>query len=248
LISYILSKITQSVLLPPGIIVVLLYIFKRSKAIVICCVIVLYALSTQVVAFKLLSPLEEPYKNVSTKRFDAIALLGGGYILGSANLGLANGSFKRFIYALEIAKEQNIPIIFDGRDKEAIELKRVIDELNRKLKIKLPIFKDRYKKEYGIYIQNRALTTIDNAKNIKEFFNKNGILEPKLALVTSAFHMRRSLDEFKRVSLNATPMATDFKVSKDFRFEYLLPSAYALNLSTIALHEYLGLLRNYLFR
>ena len=248
LITFFLSKIIQSFILPPGIIVVLIYIFRSYKKIIIFISLILWLLSTQFIAFRLLEPLEEPYRVQNNKSFDAVALLGGGYISNAPNLSLGEESLKRFIYSLEIAKKQNIPIIFDGGEEEAKELKKTINELNSKLKINLPILNGKYKKKYGIYIQNKALTTIDNAKNIKEFFSKNGIKNPKLALVTSAYHMKRALDEFKRVSLNPTPRATDFKVSKDNYFSYYLPSAYGLNLSYHALHEYLGLFRNYLFR
>ena len=248
MIGFFLSKIAQSLILPPGLLVILLNIFKNNKRIILFISILLWLFSTKILAYKLLEPLESPFRVEKNSTLDAIALLGGGYILDSPNLGIAEGSFKRLIYALEIAKEKNIPIVFDGREEEAKEVKRVIDEFNKRLKLNIPILSGKYRKIFGIYIQNKALTTIDNAKNIKEFFNKNSIKNPKLALVTSAFHMRRALQEFKRVSLNPTPMATDFKVSSDRNFLYYLPSSYGLFLSCVAMHEYLGLLRNYLFR
>ena len=246
MISFIFTKIIQYFILPPGIFTLLLPLLKGFKKAIVILVITLYLLSTQFVAFKLLEPLESPYRTTQYKSFDAIALLGGGYIAKSKNLGLSSDSFKRYIYAIEIAKEQNIPIIFDGSKEEALEIKRVTLELNSKLKINMPILEESYQKKFGIYIQNRALTTIDNAKNIKEFLNK--IKNIKLALVTSAYHMKRSLDEFKRVGLSPTPMATDFKVSQDNYFLYYLPTAKGLYLSSTALHEYLGLLRNFIFR
>ena len=247
MISFILTKIIQNLILPPGIFIIFIVIFRNYKKLLLIVALFLYLFSMQIVAFKLLEPLEEPYRKTSTKEFDIVLLLSGGYIANAPNLSLSSSTLKRLLYAIEIAREQNIPIIFDGTKNEAFELKRTLEEFKR-LNITILILNNNYKKEFGIYINNSALTTIDNAKNIKKFLDKNSLANAKLALVTSAFHMKRALDEFKRVNLNPTPMATDFRVSKGNIFIYYLPTSRGLELSSIALHEYLGLLRNLLFR
>ncbi len=248
MISFIFSKILQYLILAPGVFIVLMLIFRGFKKIIVLLAIVLYLLSCKVVAFKLLEPLEVPFKREKSTNYNIVALLGGGYIAGSKNLSLSNDSFKRFIYALEIAKKADVPIIFDGSQEEAKEIKKTAIELNKNLNLNIKVLEGKYKKEFGIYIQNRALTTIDNVKYIKEFFNKNSNIAPNIALVTSAYHMKRSLDEFSRVNLHPTPMATDFKISQDSTFLYYLPTSEGLELSSKALHEYLGLLRNSIFR
>ncbi len=248
MIEFIFSKIVQSFLLPPGIFILLIIIFRKNKKILILISILIGLLSSNFIAYKFLEPLEDNYRQKSNEKFDLVVVLGGGYIYNSPNLGLSSSSFKRLIYALEIAKEQNIPIIFDGYKYEANLTKEVVLNLSKKFNMPIPILKGKYKKEFGIYLQNNALTTIDNAKNVKKFIEKNNITNLKLALVTSAFHMKRALYEFNRVGLKPTPMATDFKINYDDRFLYYLPSSAGLNLTTIALHEYLGLFRNYLFR
>jgi len=244
MISFYLTKIIQMLLLPPGIFIVFIIIFKKKKNILIFIAIVLYLLSTKYIAFKLIAPLENPYINIKNKKLDIVLLLGGGYYAKSDNLSLAEDSFKRFIYALEISKNNNIPIIFDGSKEEAIELKKTVDELNKNLNLRILILNNKYKRTFGIYIQNKALTTIDNAKNIKQFLKNNNLNNAKIALVTSAYHMRRSLDEFARVKIYPIAMATDFKISQDNQFVYFLPTPDGLLISFKALHEYLGLLRN----
>jgi len=169
--------------------------------------------------------------------------------MNSPNLPLESDSYKRLIYAIMIAKKENLPIIFDGSKEEAVAVKNSILELNRFLKIELPIAKDKkFKKKFTIYIQNSALTTIDNAKNIKKFFQFNDIKKPKFYLVTSAYHMSRALKEFKRENLNPTAQATDFKISNDLNLIYFMPTAKGLNKTFLALHEYLANLRDFILQ
>jgi len=232
-------------LLPPGVFILLFLIFKKYRKIFFILIIIFWLISTEFVANKLLEPLEKDYSKSSTIKAQAVVVLGGGYIKNSPNLQLESDSYKRFIYAIMLAKKYKLPIIFDGSKEEAISIKNSVDELNKFLKINLPISKDKkYRKEFIIYIQNSALTTIDNAKNVQKFFYFNIIKNPKFYLVTSAYHMKRAVKEFKREKLNPTPKATDFKVSDDFNLIYFMPTAKGLNKTFLALHEYLANLRD----
>ena len=68
-------------------------------------------------------------------------------------------------------------------------------------------------------------------------------------LVTSAFHMRRALASFQHIQgLNITPVACDFRLREAGQPTLksvllgLIPSAGALNQSTLVLKEHFGLL------
>ncbi|MBK8509218.1 MAG: YdcF family protein [Candidatus Competibacteraceae bacterium] len=71
----------------------------------------------------------------------------------------------------------------------------------------------------------------------------------RILLVTSALHMPRALALFNSVDLEVTPAPTDFEAPRTtWRFQRWLPDARALNYSSRALKEYLGLLINQLIQ
>jgi len=87
--------------------------------------------------------------------------------------------------------------------------------------------------------RNTHQSAVNTAKMIKEGFGNQTIL-----LVTSAFHMPRSLACFKKVNLNVTPFTTDF-YGQERRFtldRLLIPSTGALSKWTIFIHEIVGII------
>ena len=104
----------------------------------------------------------------------------------------------------------------------------------------------------AIIEEPNSLNTYENAVNVQKILDQKGIKE--VLLVTSAFHMPRARLIFEKLGMKVIPAPTDFYVTedkvKDFNFGtilvYLLPDPRYLNLNTIALKEYLGLLIYYL--
>ena len=91
----------------------------------------------------------------------------------------------------------------------------------------------------AILVESKALTTRGNAVFVAELLEQQSI--ETLLLVTSALHMRRSVDAFRAVGLDPVPVATDFEVSSgDLGLRDFLPSAAALAGSTRAVHEWVG--------
>ena len=93
-----------------------------------------------------------------------------------------------------------------------------------------------------IIAENQSLNTTENAKYTKELMKKNGFTEP--ILVTSAFHMERSVLQFKKANLSVTPYPTDYQTNLRMQFQphQLWPSAVALLDVSLALKEYVGIL------
>ncbi len=100
----------------------------------------------------------------------------------------------------------------------------------------------------AILQDHRSLNTYENAVNVRQILEAQGIDKPVL-LVTSALHMPRSLLIFQRQGMQAIAAPTDFLVTdrdlqtsslQDFLLD-LLPDAEALQRSTRALKEYIGL-------
>ncbi len=97
----------------------------------------------------------------------------------------------------------------------------------------------------AIIQESQSFNTRDNAVNTKHILDQRGI--NKVLLVTSALHMPRSMEIFRKVGLEVIPAPTDFLAvnnenSKGFAIVLdLLPSAEALKNTTNAIKEYIGL-------
>ncbi len=97
----------------------------------------------------------------------------------------------------------------------------------------------------AIVQESQSFNTRDNAVNTKQILDKKG--GNKILLVTSALHMPRSIEIFRKVGLEIIPAPTDFLSvkndnSKGFALILdLLPSAEALKNTTNAIKEYIGL-------
>ena len=94
-----------------------------------------------------------------------------------------------------------------------------------------------------------SLNTYENAVNVRQILRSRGI--GRVLLVTSAFHMPRSLLIFKRQGIEAIAAPTDFLVTQAELREpnssiqstvlNVLPDAERLQRSTRALKEYIGI-------
>ncbi len=91
----------------------------------------------------------------------------------------------------------------------------------------------------AIVVENQSWDTQGEARLLKPILGKN-----RFALVTSAYHMRRSVLSFKRMGLDPIPAPADFMTKGVFQLgvQAFLPSPMALELSQTAIHEYLGTL------
>ncbi|MGO9569877.1 MAG: YdcF family protein [Desulfomonilaceae bacterium] len=89
----------------------------------------------------------------------------------------------------------------------------------------------------AIVLESRSWDTDDEARLLKRVLGEN-----RFALVTSAYHMRRSVLNFKRMGLDPIPAPADFMTKAGFQLDVgsFLPSPKALDLSQTAIHEYLG--------
>ena len=91
----------------------------------------------------------------------------------------------------------------------------------------------------AIVVENQSWDTEGEARLLKPILGEN-----RFALVTSAYHMRRSVLSFKRMGLDPIPAPADFMKKGVFQLGVgtFLPSPMALELSQTAIHEYLGTL------
>ncbi len=98
----------------------------------------------------------------------------------------------------------------------------------------------------AIIQESQSFNTRDNAVNTKQILDKRGI--NKILLVTSAMHMPRSLEIFRKNGIESIPAPTDFlSVNNENNKGWasvldILPSTDALKNTTNAIKEYIGLM------
>ena len=90
-----------------------------------------------------------------------------------------------------------------------------------------------------IIVEDRARNTWENALETRNILEREGLKRP--ALVTSAVHMLRSRAALRRVGIPSRPVASPAPARLTWNVGDLLPGARALDRSTSAVHEMLGL-------
>lgn len=239
-------KFGASFVLPPGLFFVLLlalaaYLRNRQRGAARALVgvtLLFYALSTPLLADALLASLEGRYAPPAQPRGDAIVLLGGGATSDTPDIdgagNLSGPAANRLLTAARLQKKLDLPIVVAGgkvyadTGREAEIARRML------LGLGVPAMK--------IFLEDQSLNTKQNAQFTKRILDAHGWTQP--LLVTSAFHMERSLLNFSKAGVEATPVPADYFVSRRraFYFNRLAPSSTALDNSHIFFREWLGIL------
>lgn len=232
-------------LLPPGIFILILaficykiYKKHRNVALVLTAFIFIFYLSTTVVfSNMLIRTLENKHRPPAEVKGDIIIMLGGGATLDTPNVTgkghLSGPAANRLLTCLQLYHKLKVPIIVSGGQvykttgPEAEIAKEIL------LGVGVP--------EGKIIIENQSRNTTENARLVKRILDKYDSNNP--ILVTSAFHMERSIRAFTKVGVVVVPYPTDYHTSISNRFGWskLMPSAEALNDVSLAVKEYLGI-------
>ncbi|MBU2591679.1 MAG: YdcF family protein [Nitrospinae bacterium] len=239
---FILKKILTPFLMPPGIFILLLmgaagrlFYKKRWKAGLFNLLmgILMWLISISPASDMMLRGLESNFKIPANPRGDVIILLGGGVYDGAPDLsGIGAPSEEmsgRIITAVRLQKRLDIPIIvsggivFKGR-AEAVVVKRFLIDLG------VPPSK--------IIAEEKSRDTIENAKYTMEICRKRNYKRP--ILVTSAYHMKRSIMSFEKVGADVLPLPANFRTweNKRYGWDDYLPRGF--DGTATALREYLG--------
>ncbi|MCX7738345.1 MAG: YdcF family protein [Hydrogenothermaceae bacterium] len=235
---FFLKKLITFMILPPGIFVILFLsiAFLRKKmrlasVISVASAVSIYLLSIEPIKDLLLSPLEEKYKRPKQLTGDVIVVLGGG----SYNTGvLTDDSLKRLLTGFILQKQLNIPIILSG-GSAIINLPE--SEVMKSVLIELGVDRSQ------IFTDVSSRDTLGNAFFTKKICQSKGFR--RVILVTSAYHMPRSILTFKQAGIEVIPYSTDFKMDKRYTFYSYLPKMNVLQDSTKVLREYIGLVSYY---
>lgn len=203
----------------------------------------LWAASLPMSAERLFRWLESPYERLSEPKGDVIVLLGGGVHDGAPDLtgkGAPSAEMlSRVVTAVRLRKRMSVPILvsggnaFRGKASEAPVVKRFLVDLG--------VPEDR------ILLEGESRDTRENARLSAAILRRAGYANP--VLVTSAYHMRRSVLLFRRAGVEVTPAPSGFTTWTGMKHgpEDFLPSAPAIYGFGTAMRECLGLLYYRLF-
>ena len=241
-----LLKFGASLVLPPGIFIILLafltfyltrYSFKISVAVGIG-TLIFYLMCTGFVADKTTGWLENQYPPPSlteVEKGDIIIMLGGGAIQDSQDVDgegtLCASPANRLLTAVRLHKMLDLPILLSGGQvyadsgAEALIALRILQTLD------VPPEK--------ILVEGKSINTTQNAIFSAQILRDKNFHKP--ILVTSAFHMRRAVLNFQQQGFEVIPYPSDFLVPRDPKFHYtkLRPQAEALLLNVTVMQEVL---------
>ncbi len=174
------------------------------------------------------------YSVVANIKPQAIVVLAGGVSNFSpefeASMTVNSRTLMRARYTAYLAKKTKLPILVSGgsvfgnnKESEATILAALLqDEFNVPVK----------------WMEMKSRNTAENAIYSKKTLAKFNI--QRILLVTHSMHMSRAVEQFKRVGLIVIPAPTSLFPPLKLNIFSFLPSVSALEMSTMAIHEWLG--------
>jgi uncharacterized SAM-binding protein YcdF (DUF218 family) len=244
---FVIKKLVAPFVLPPGIFVLLLFILavrwsrrKQAPAALgaIAIALLLWISAVVPTAVFLTRGLETRYPLPEKIAGDVIILLGGGYYDRARDLtgtGFPAGDMAgRLISAVRLQRQLDLPLILSsGQVSRHTQAGARIDQ---RILMDLGVPANR------IHIETASRDTAENAYYSQKICAREGYRHP--ILVTSAVHLPRAVRLFRAAGLEVLPVPAHRRTWEDHDFHWRgwLPSAKALEATSTALHEYLGLL------
>ncbi|MGM9539961.1 YdcF family protein [Anaerovibrio sp.] len=237
-----LLKFGASFVLPPGIFFVCfwllaLYLWRRREiraaAALLAVSGVFYLLSTGLVSSVLMGSLERAYDQPAEPAGDVIIMLGGGATADTPNMGelgnLCASPASRLLAAAELYGRLHVPVLVSGGQVYEDSGPEAVIARRELMRLGVP--------EQDILLEPDSLNTRQNAAFSGRLLRERGLSHP--VLVTSAFHMERSVLNFEKEGFQVTAYPTDFRTGRRQSFHYnkLMPSTGALEDSVIVMRE-----------
>ncbi len=253
--SFLLKKLTASLILPPTGLIILgflgLWFARRHPKTGISCTSLalasLLTLSLPPVANSLTASLESypPITETQLAKVGAIVILGAGTYHAAPEYGtdtVTRHGLERIRYGVRLQKRSGLPILISGGSPyggraEADSMKEVIvAEFRGKV----------------TWAETASRNTQENARYSAVILKQAGITH--IALVSQVWHLPRAVKAFEAQGLKVTPAPLGYSTPSLSPIASWLPSAGDLANSSEALREWLGrvaqqltnlLLRNY---
>ena len=240
---FFLKKLLTALALPPASLIILalfgLWLTRRhprsGRWLASLSLLTLFALSLPVVATALLRSLETqaPASARQLIQAQAIVVLGGDLYHQAPEYGqdtVGRSSLQRIRYAASLQRQYGKPLLvtggapFGGRP-EGEAMKEAIEQ------------------DFGgqvRWVESVSRDTQENVRLSAPLLKAAGI--SRIVLVSHAWHLRRAIPLFEQQGFEVIPAPTVFSRDPDHPLALFLPKAKALSDSSMALHEWLGLL------
>jgi uncharacterized SAM-binding protein YcdF (DUF218 family) len=210
--------------------------------ILIILAVTVYGLSTPAFSRLLLGRLERRYLTTSMEDFgaaQAVVVLGGGVIADAPSEELLSGDGRdslsaeaesRLLYGMRLAGKLDVPMVLTGGRVFPNPVVEAEATVARRLLLDLGFPPSRIRVEGG------SRTTAENARNTAETFSYTTV-----ALVTSAYHMRRSVAAFSAAGLTVIPAPAAFRTDRrPLQAVHFIPGSGAFQDSSVYLRELVG--------
>lgn len=245
-----LLKFGASFVLPPGIFILIFIALaawlwrqgeratRRAARVIGLLTLLFYLLSTQLVSERAMGWLESFHEPPTLAELrdaqpDVIIMLGGGAYADSPDVDgtgvLCSSPASRLLTVVRLQRELGVPVLLSGG--------QVYEDTGAEAKIARRILMSLGVPEDMIYTETHSLTTGQNARFSAEIMREQGFARP--VLVTSAFHMRRSVLNFAKQGVSVIPYQTDYQSTHHpvFHYNKLSPSADALRDNVTVMRE-----------
>jgi uncharacterized SAM-binding protein YcdF (DUF218 family) len=202
--------------------------------------VLLFVFSMPAVAYLLRGSLEWKYPRlyILPENTDAIVVLSGNYFPvdgGRTIPELDEDTESRCLYAWQLYRQhKRCPIVMSGGPDPELTGRPACAQVMRDFMVKLGV------DPKDVSTESRSGTTYENARETRTLLEQNHF--HKIALVTSTYHLPRSVACFRKQGIETIPCGCQFRATggEDSRYGFL-PSAGALQESGRAWHEWLGM-------
>jgi uncharacterized SAM-binding protein YcdF (DUF218 family) len=213
-----------------------------GRILIIAAGLVLYLFSIPAISDRLLYSLESQYRQPDVEvlsSLDLVVVLGAGYYPSGGfresaePSGLAYARVFGGVKAFKNSRARALAFCEGWRD----DARESGAEVMKALAIELGVQEDK------IITEDKSQNTMENAKELKKLLTPKK--QRKIGLVTSALHMPRSERVFRQVFPEDTivPIPVGYRYKpRECYLETLIPTARALQTSTEAVHEWIGML------
>lgn len=201
-------------------------------------IVILILCSLPILSSELSAYLEEDYQLNRTSAVDtasAIVVLSGMVVTIKTKDGFAYewaGSVDRIFAGIDLFKENKAPFLILTGGKLPWSVGKPEGEYLRDVAIKYGIPKKH------ILLTENVENTDQEAKAVKKILSTD---DPKVILVTSAFHMPRAKKVFEAAGITVIPFPVDFRSSAEkLTFMNFIPSAAAFYTTSFFIREVMG--------
>lgn len=245
---YLISKLFTFLLMPVGIILVLVTFLiysknrTRTKRLGFLIILLTYCFSSPLISNKLASVWESEQLDISALKPHSVGVLLTGGLMEdevkfptNLNLGNSGDRLWQTLHLYELSKINYILISGGGISWVGKKQTTEIDFA------KAFLIQNGVPEKY-ILLEKSSRNTNENAMNSANLLTMN-FPNQTVLLITSAYHMPRAMDCFKKRGIRADAFPSDFIKTKNKLDLYdLIPTASALNDTSKLFKEIIGLL------